>query len=232
MTKFLNISTDNTLGGNSPSNELVASQKAIKEYVDNNSGSIATGITNKNTATGATNPVYDWVGTLAEYNAQDIENQHPDWICYITDDVSGGASVYTKTEVDNIASTLVHLAGDETITGTKSFSSVAYGTPSDANNSIVTTSNKSKGQNGYFKFGNGLIIQWGTLTTTGADSRWVTFPTAFSSDNSYSVTINPKGASTAAIYTIAINNYTATGFNAYSGGNVRNFQAFWIAIGY
>ncbi len=56
---------------------------------------------NANTATGATNPVYDWVGTLAEYNAQDIENQHPDWICYITDDVSGGASVYTKTEVDN-----------------------------------------------------------------------------------------------------------------------------------
>lgn len=34
MTKFLNISTDNTLGGNSPSDVLVASQKAIKEYVD------------------------------------------------------------------------------------------------------------------------------------------------------------------------------------------------------
>ena len=56
---------------------------------------------NANTATGATNPVYDWVGTLAEYQAQNIETLHPDWICYITDDVSGGASVYTKTEVDN-----------------------------------------------------------------------------------------------------------------------------------
>lgn len=115
MTKFLNISTDNTLGGNSPSNELVASQKAIKEYVDNKSVDIdnstitknssdelqAVATINANTAVGATNPVYDWVGTLAEYTAQDIENQHPDWICYITDDVSGGASVYTKTEVDN-----------------------------------------------------------------------------------------------------------------------------------
>lgn len=38
MTKFLNISTDNTLGGNAPSDELVVSQKAIKEYVDNQAG--------------------------------------------------------------------------------------------------------------------------------------------------------------------------------------------------
>lgn len=55
---------------------------------------------NQNTATGATNPIYDWVGTLAEYQAQNIETLHPDWICYITDDVSGGDSVYTKAQVD------------------------------------------------------------------------------------------------------------------------------------
>ena len=30
-----------------------------------------------------------WRGTLAEYKEQDIENQHPDWICYITDDYNG-----------------------------------------------------------------------------------------------------------------------------------------------
>ena len=38
MTKFLNISTDNTLGGNSPSDVAVSSQKAVKEYVDSQSG--------------------------------------------------------------------------------------------------------------------------------------------------------------------------------------------------
>ena len=38
MTKFLNISVDNTLGGNSPSDETVSSQKAIKTYIDNNAG--------------------------------------------------------------------------------------------------------------------------------------------------------------------------------------------------
>ena len=35
MTKFLNISTDSTLGGASPADDVVSSQKAIKEYVDN-----------------------------------------------------------------------------------------------------------------------------------------------------------------------------------------------------
>lgn len=33
-SRFLNISTDNTLGGNSASDEVVSSQKAIKEYMD------------------------------------------------------------------------------------------------------------------------------------------------------------------------------------------------------
>lgn len=37
-SKFLNLSTDNTLGGNSPSYNKAVSEKAIKEYVDNNKG--------------------------------------------------------------------------------------------------------------------------------------------------------------------------------------------------
>ena len=41
---------------------------------------------NANTAAGATNPIYDWVGTLAEYEAQAVATNHPDWVCYITDD--------------------------------------------------------------------------------------------------------------------------------------------------
>lgn len=42
------------------------------------------GLINKN-ASGNT-AVYNWVGTLAQYTAQDIEHTHPEWICYITDD--------------------------------------------------------------------------------------------------------------------------------------------------
>lgn len=42
------------------------------------------GLVNKNTSN--VTPVYNWVGTLAQYTAQDIEHTHPEWICYITDD--------------------------------------------------------------------------------------------------------------------------------------------------
>lgn len=143
MTKFLNISTDGTLAGNSDS--TVVSEKAIKTYVD---GSIPTvnnatititqgGVTkgsftlnqasgdtialdaggggvgnidnltitenasqeiqavatvNANSAAGATNPIYDWVGTMAEYEAQAVATTHPDWVCYITDDIGGNAT--------------------------------------------------------------------------------------------------------------------------------------------
>ena len=38
VSKFLNLSIDNTLGGNSPSDEKAVSEKAIKTYVDNNKG--------------------------------------------------------------------------------------------------------------------------------------------------------------------------------------------------
>ena len=38
MSKFLNISTDTTLGGNSASDDTVASQKAVKSYVDSQTG--------------------------------------------------------------------------------------------------------------------------------------------------------------------------------------------------
>lgn len=116
MTKFLNISTDNTLGGSSASDVVVSSQKAIKDYVDSHGGGVsidnttittnsnseiqAVATVNANTAAGATNPIYDWVGSLAEYTSQAVATNHPDWVCYITDDVSGGATVYTKTQVD------------------------------------------------------------------------------------------------------------------------------------
>lgn len=60
----------------------------------------AIGTVNKNTTSGSTNPIYDWVGTLAEYESQNVATAHPDWVCYITDDVEGGETVYTKTEQD------------------------------------------------------------------------------------------------------------------------------------
>lgn len=126
MTKFLNISTDNTLGGNSPSDALAVSQKAIKEYVDAHGGGGSVSIDdstitrnssqqiqavatiNANSAAGATNPIYDWVGTLSEYETQDIATTHPDWICYIVDDLQPAPDPITKEVVERNIGELVY----------------------------------------------------------------------------------------------------------------------------
>ena len=51
-------------------------------------------IRNQNTDVAATQPIYDWVGTKTEYTAQDVANQHPEWVCFITDDAYDPESTY------------------------------------------------------------------------------------------------------------------------------------------
>lgn len=54
--------------------------------------------------------------------------------------------------------------------------------PSSVINSIVTTTGISLSGNGYVKFGNGLIIQWGTWNVLASEQTY-TFPTPFTSSN-------------------------------------------------
>lgn len=61
----------------------------------------AIGTINSNSASSATAVLYDWEGTLQQYIDQNVSILHPDWICYITDDIQGGVSVYTKSECNN-----------------------------------------------------------------------------------------------------------------------------------
>lgn len=56
-------------------------------------------------ATDGADITYDWIGTLAEYNTQNIATLHPDWLCFITDDVNNSGedvyeNVYSKTEAN------------------------------------------------------------------------------------------------------------------------------------
>lgn len=120
---------------------------------------------------------------------------------------------------------VVHLAGAETITGSKTFSSVAYGTASDADGSIVTTVNKSKAANGYFKLGNGLIVQWGFLNGGTSTSGTINFPTAFSSVNFRVVAVsNSRGVD------VSISQESTTGCNWAKTSTDAYIK--WIAIGY
>lgn len=60
----------------------------------------AIGLINKNTANGATNPVYDWVGTQEEYVDQNIAELHPDWVCFITNDAYDPQSTYVFEQAE------------------------------------------------------------------------------------------------------------------------------------
>lgn len=130
--------------------------------------------------------------------------------------------------INSLGSSVVKLSGNQTIAGTKTFSSAVKCAGSATTGTAITTSAISKAQNGYLKLGNGVIIQWGTATS-GADVK-ITLPTAFSSTN-YSVTVNSTGG-TGEQYARAISSKSTTSFNILSAYAATSYTSNWIAIGY
>ena len=94
---------------------------------------------------------------------------------------------------------------------------------SDKVNSIVTTEGISKGANGYVRFGNGIIIQWGD-----GYSNPVTFPTPFSSIAV--VTGSPTYNGRTQDGHGYVWNVTTTSFEYRCDNDMLPYQ--WIAIGY
>lgn len=103
-------------------------------------------------------------------------------------------------------------------------------TGSDAINSILTTTGISKGTDGYVKLGNGLIIQWLTVSHT-VQNQFHSLPTAFSSGTSY-IAVASWAGDTESAYPITIASQTSTqvSINSYTGLVNRNVNI--IAIGY
>lgn len=104
-----------------------------------------------------------------------------------------------------------------------------YAGASDANNTVITTVNKSKSSNGYLQLGNGIIIQWGFYENTGSQAnKTLNLNKAFSNTN-YKITMTQKYDSSstydANAYIKAKTTTTVT-FRCPSGG------VEWIAIGY
>lgn len=111
--------------------------------------------------------------------------------------------------------------------GTGGYLDELYAGASDTNNTVVTTTGKNKAKNGYFKLGNGLIVQWGEYSGN-ADST-ITFATPFSNTN-YSISItNSSSAGTLksgpSIKIQYTTNVTVKIDTSISG-------VYWIAIGY
>lgn len=101
---------------------------------------------------------------------------------------------------------------------------------SDVIDSIVTTVNKSKSKNGYFKLGNGLIVQWGYSSASG-ENLSITFPTPFSSTNyGMGLTVNSDYGGAIWISEMSVTNRSTTGFKYGNSSKAHPFS--WVAIGY
>ena len=97
-------------------------------------------------------------------------------------------------------------------------------------NSIVTTINKSKTDDGYYELGNGLIIQWGRVPSGASQTPEIIFPKTFTSATSYSFASTPYSASHTNAYTEHLKAYSKTGVTLFCGPGWN--PIFWIAIGY
>ncbi len=69
-----------------PENRKLSEIQLVNEVFDIKGKSLE----NQNRAESAISDKYDWVGTIEEYQKQRIVTEHPEWICFITDDVKGG----------------------------------------------------------------------------------------------------------------------------------------------
>lgn len=146
--------------------------------------------------------------------------------------------LHTNGDVETYITAYLNTNGstDQTalkIVYTKSGNKYAIAPASDINDSIVTTVSKSKGTNGYFKLGNGMIVQWGRMNTTSNPERTVTFPIPFSSASSYTIVKNYQSDSDGETFDREMSFYsmTTTSAKTYSPQQDTN-QFSWIAIGY
>ena len=130
-------------------------------------------------------------------------------------------------------------------TGTTSLSSITVGNSSKLGNYSVQTSSiggsstestdywtyvtKSKftSTGGYIKYSNGLLIQWGTITST---SEKGTVSNLLFTTSTYSVTLTYfYSAFGGPDYSPKLYNQTSSGFNTYQ---MNNYSCYYIAIGY
>lgn len=111
---------------------------------------------------------------------------------------------------------------------TRVFGSYLQAPNSDTNGSVVTTVDKSKGSGGFFKLGNGLIVQWGVVSANSSGVA-VTLPTAFSSATSYRA-VACREANNATMY-VSVVRTSASKITVYTS-NATSYSIAWIAIGY
>lgn len=145
------------------------------------------------------------------------------------------------------ATDVVKLTENQTVDGVKTFSSSpVVPTPAVGDNSTKAASTAfiksvlassgaglatiSKSGNGYCRFNNGLVVQWGKSPTGVGSSPTVTTPTSFSSASSWQVVTTAQGTSAGANWYCQANITSANTFTINKDGDGR--AVYWLAIGY
>lgn len=88
----------------------------------------------------------------------------------------------------------------------------------------------SKAKNGYYKFANGLIIQWGEVASGTAEVT-VTLPTAFTNKN-YQLSAQQVADNNLEYLAPNVGGKQTTTFNLITRGGAVNVPKSWIAVGY
>jgi hypothetical protein len=144
---------------------------------------VSSGSSNTSTIRFTTAPTSGLSDFIISLGGQGILTQDPAWsvkgdlIAAIGNDAATILPVGVTSSILTVdPTTSTGLAWKNTFTGN------VIGTASSVTNGVYTTnftgSNQSLGSNGYQKLPGGLIMQWGTFTTSGSKTT-VTFPTAF-----------------------------------------------------
>lgn len=149
-----------------------------------------------------------------------------------------GAYEYVDTEIAELEARVVNLSGDETISGTKEFTSPIY-TPNSTTTGTALSlagrgyvTNINNGNNAWWlKFGDGTLIQWGAAQMeAGRKTMLVSMPAAFTSNSAYRTFLSDRGGDNDNIETQKTFEYTSSStFKVRSTANQDFFN--WFAIG-
>ena len=246
MSDFQGLPKTTNLNLNKPGYDNVADIMALNENADIIDGAIKTNIDDiANIKKGYVKTV-NGVGVDSKGNVNVEEYTHPasgvtagsyrkvtvDTLGHVT---AGENPILAVAEggtgADNATSALSNLGilgaivnasvSGTTITFTKKDNTKITINTQDTNNGIVAS---LLAQNGYVKFSNGLILQWGVSTTTSNAWTTVTLPIAFKSGYSVQAV---KASSTSDAYVTSVVFNGTTKIQIYVTGT----KAYWLAIG-
>ena len=207
MTKFLNISTDTTLGGSSASDDTVSSQKAIKTYVDSQTGTVP---------------------TFANITGQPSDNANLASVLNAKADTS--LSNITSTAQENLVDLLFPVGSCYTTTASTCPLASIKGTWVQETSRVLVDKYQS-GTDWWELYSDGWCRQGGA--NTNDSNVLVTLHKAYK-DTNYSVMGVPaSNNSKNSGYSCGIGSRTETQFNMSCSNNTTgNSTNFWVAEGY